>query len=280
MKRILFVDKNKNNYYKVLEKLDDSYFMSYISKSIELKKTINQSDPDIVIYSTDSEISLHTVISGLLETHNDNIPIMVFGIAKEPINFELVFGPFSFNDSIDSIIKLGVAHKELVIKNNKLKEENSYLKEGILSEETEKKLRTFQGFKTQIIQEFKRLKRTDKSLSLMIASIIYDDSTLENYSAKLIEDVSRRVTTVIQEIVRDTDIPLSYDNNKVIVLMPDTDKTGVDIVINRINSEVEDIRINQLAHDFKFDVKIGTAITNKSTNSFSELVKIALEKIK
>ncbi len=275
MKRVLFIDNNKNDYYNILEILD-KYMMSYVSHLSDLENMLYQLEPDVVIYNTNSNINLHSVISALLETDNNMVPILVFGKGEEFVNYELIFGPFSLKDSLDSIIDLGISYKNIITQNNRLKEENIYLKEGVLTDDSERKLRTFESFKTQIVQEFKRVKRTNKPLSLIITTVLFNEETLDLKLKKSREEISQKINKLILESIRDTDIPLSYDNNKVLVLMPDTDEDGLSKAIERINESISLIKKEELERELEFTLKIGKAVTNKDVRSFSELVKIAL----
>jgi len=272
MKRILILDTKKHQYEvrKSLEELGN-FLIDNTNHVDEFRLKLYENDPDLVLYYTDSKINIHDIIELMMDTDYSTTPVLFFtdNDLDEFYNHNLLLGPFQMDEpSFSSIINLGFKYKEIYTKCKEL--EN---KEPLTKEES---FHSFAHFSAQVVQEFKKAKRFNHPLSLVIIQIDSDKTLNQRYPKKVVDEIMLSTVTSIKDVIRDTDIPMSYDENKVLVLMPLTDETGVDLAEERLRSSIENIKIEASGNQVEIDVVIGQATMNEETSKFSEMVKKAM----
>jgi len=272
MKRILILDTKKHQ-YEVRKELESfgSFLIDNTNSVDDFRLKLYENDPDLVLYYSASQINIHDIIELMMDADYSTTPVLFFtdNDLDEFYNHNLLLGPFQNEEpSFSSIINLGLKYKEVFTKCKEL--EN---KETLTKEES---FHSFTHFSAQVVQEFKKAKRFKHPLSLVIIQIDSDKTLNQKYPKKVVDEIMLSTVSSIKDVIRDTDIPMSYDENKVLVLMPLTDETGVDLAEERLRSSIKNIKIEANVIGADIDVVIGQATMNEETSKFSEMVKKAM----
>ena len=136
---------------------------------------------------------------------------------------------------LTAAVRGAIALRELSLKLRAVTEERDALARDTAGSELERDARErfyqFEFFKKIINIELKRSRRYSFPLSLML--VAYDQSELiagSPYERQLFADLAR----IIREGVRDIDIPISFSEETILVMMPHTDLDGAHVVADRI----------------------------------------------
>ncbi len=282
MKRILILD-TKSHQYDVREALSEvgSFLIDNTDSVDEFRLKLYENDPDLILYYTNSNISIHDIIELMFNTDYVSTPVLFFkdNEINEFYKHNLLLGPFNINEeSFSSIINIGLKYKEIYSSYKELEEKVVSLEEGCNSNETG--FHNFSYFSAQVIQEFKKAKRFNHPLSLVIIQIDSEERLKDEYPKDIVEKFMKSIVNSIKQAIRDTDIPTSYDGNKVLILMPLTDETGIELAINRLKSNIEKTVYKDNGLEIKTTATIGSATMNDETSKFSEMVKKAMATFK
>lgn len=278
MKRILILD-TKSHQYEVREALSEvgSFLIDNTDSVDEFRLKLYENDPDLILYYTHSKISIHDIIELMFNTDYVSTPVLFFkdNEINEFYNHNLLLGPFNINEeSFSSIINIGLKYKEIYSNYKALGEKIISLEDDCNSNESG--FHSFSYFSAQVIQEFKKAKRFNHPLSLVIIKIDSEDKLEKEYPEDIVKKFMKSIVSSIKQAIRDTDIPTSYDDNKVLILMPLTDEKGIDLAINRLKSNIEKTVYRDNGLEIKTTAMIGSATMNDETSKFSEMVKKAM----
>lgn len=278
MKRILILD-TKSHQYEVREALSEvgSFLIDNTDSVDEFRLKLYENDPDLILYYAHSKISIHDIIELMFNTDYVSTPVLFFkdNEINEFYKHNLLLGPFNINEeSFSSIINIGLKYKEIYSNYKALGEKIISLEEGCGSNESG--FHSFSHFSAQVIQEFKKAKRFNHPLSLVIIQIDSEDKLEKEYPEDIVKKFMKSIVSSIKQAIRDTDIPTSYDGNKVLVLMPLTDEKGIELAINRLKSNIEKTVYRDNGLEIKTTAMIGSATMNDETSKFSEMVKKAM----
>lgn len=283
MKRVLIVDKLEDHYH-IRELFGENHqIMIDQSDTLEdLRLKLYEITPDVVLYNGEFKgFSLHDLLALLVSTDNQYVPVafMQDGVTMLPHKHELLFGPYAtkidrinFHSILDTLFR----YKELLIQSRELYQENIQLREGILSKEEANRFKTFSFFKDQVIQEFRKAQRFDLSLSLTMVTLDDYENLKRNFPSTTVERFMKALSRSIKDAIRDTDIPMNYDTNKIMILMPMTDSIGLQNAITRIKANIAKTEYHENDMVLKTEAQIGFSVLNPEINTFSEMVKEAL----
>ncbi len=286
MNRIIILDE-QDNHYKTRELLSkiDNILVTHAESLDELRLRFYELDPDLVIYNKDIlNISIHDILAFLLDSDYTSVPIALFSKLPQHIQLhehEQLFGPFQIDSdstTLISIINMLLKHKKAFQQSKLLKEENQQLKHGVLSRQEETLFKDVSFFKVRVMQEIKKARRFNHPLSLAILSFDTNDLIL-NHGPKVVNKFTNMVFQSVKNTVRDTDIPMNYGENQLLILMPNTDDVGLENAIQRLSGNILKIEHKDKGVLLKANFKFGTSIMGKTSETFSEMVKEALKQI-
>lgn len=139
---------------------------------------------------------------------------------------------------------------------------------------------TFSYFKEALYLEVKRTRRHGYPLAVLL--ITYDRRSIAEVRARSDGDGRHEnelyggLSLAVRRAVRETDIPVSYTPENVLVLMPHTDLDGGVTVAKRIRAVVKRSRINAGGRTFAPTLSMGVSASSQSADAtFSQLVKSA-----
>lgn len=136
---------------------------------------------------------------------------------------------------------------------------------------------TFKAFKEILYREVKRARRHGFPLS--IALIAFDPG--DTFPGDASEGEARAqvfggLATAVRESLRDTDLPVSYTGDNVLVLMPHTELAGAVTVAKRIQHRINKSTLRVAGREAHPTVSVGLASTaSLGEGGFGELVKSA-----
>ncbi len=282
MKRILILD-TETHQYEVREKLSEvgNFLIDNTDSIDEFRLKLYENDPDLILYYTRSNVSIHDIIELMFDTDYVSTPVLFFkdNEINEFYKHNLLLGPFNTDEkSFSSIINIGLKYRDIYSSYKELEEKVTSMEEDCNGRKSG--FHSFSHFSAQVIQEFKKAKRFNHPLSLVIIQIDSEDRLKEEYPEDIVNKFMKSIVSSIKQAIRDTDIPTSYDGNKVLVLMPLTDEKGVELAISRLKSNIEKTVYKDNGLEIKTTATIGSATMNDETSKFSEMVKKAMATFK
>ncbi len=130
----------------------------------------------------------------------------------------------------------------------------------------------FEFFKKIIHIEIKRAKRYQIHLSLMYLTFDNVEIMKKEKSAKEFDLLFKNFTDKITTSIRDIDIPITFGDEAILILMPHTDKSGANIVAERIYNKL-------LKHHPQIQFSISIASSQRDELSYSSLMEAIHEGI-
>jgi diguanylate cyclase (GGDEF)-like protein len=125
-------------------------------------------------------------------------------------------------------------------------------------------------------REFRRARRFQHQLSVMIVDIDQFKKVNEKYGENASNQVLLNIANVIQTNVRNVDIPTRYQQEKFAVLLTETDRAGARIISDRLRELIAEIPNITTAGLVKITVSIGVAIMEQDTPNLAELMNTAI----
>jgi diguanylate cyclase (GGDEF)-like protein len=145
--------------------------------------------------------------------------------------------------------------------------------EGILDPTTN--FYTFAHFKEVLFVEVKRARRYGFPLALALISF---DPVSGQMNAELLTQLMSGLALSIRRSLRDTDYPVQYSNDRVLLLMPHTDLAGSLIVARRICERVAKATLQRGETVIHPTISVGVAAGEPGREyNFSDLVRQAQE---
>ncbi len=133
-------------------------------------------------------------------------------------------------------------------------------------------------FFNELDKELKRIDRSDEQVSILLIDLDHFRTINDDYGREIGDVMLTEVTHIIQECLRDTDLPCRLGGEEFGVLLPDTSSNGAFWVAERIREAVmkHNFDIGRDLGVIKCSVSIGvaTAIASEDKHS-SDLYKIA-----
>jgi diguanylate cyclase (GGDEF)-like protein len=134
---------------------------------------------------------------------------------------------------------------------------------------------TFESFKQILFIEVKRALRY--GFPLAVAMIAYDPIELPAADESEVKSMLHGgLAVAIRKSLRDTDLPVYYKGEHVLVVMPHTDRPGALVVAHRIQDKVHrsTLRLEGVALKPRVSIGLGYAQDLK-TESFADIIKVA-----
>ena len=134
---------------------------------------------------------------------------------------------------------------------------------------------TFEHFRQILFLEVKRAIRYQ--VPLAVALITYDPLDAPGVKAEALQPVLRGgLGVAIRKSIRDTDIPVHYKGDHVLLVMPHTDHQGALVVARRIRDKVRRSSLRAGGRALRPTLSIGVgAARDLRKESFAEVIKLA-----
>jgi diguanylate cyclase (GGDEF)-like protein len=112
-------------------------------------------------------------------------------------------------------------------------------------------------------REFTRAKRYRSRLSCMIVDIDHFKAVNDNLGHLQGDAVLRELSALIRNATREVDIPFRFGGEEFLVLLPETDRRGAEVVAERLRRAAEAMPVfrlgGELAEDVKVTISVGVA---------------------
>ncbi len=125
-------------------------------------------------------------------------------------------------------------------------------------------------------REFRKAKRFQRQLSVMIVDVDQFKKVNETYGENAGNQVLRNIANVIKTNVRNVDIPTRYQHEEFAVLLTETDRAGAEIISDRLRELIAEIPNITTAGLVKITVSIGVAVMDVDTSNLAELMNTAV----
>lgn len=168
----------------------------------------------------------------LTAKHDTQSKIKGFSIGVD----DYVTKPFDF-DEVDARIKAMIKKRALYIeleeKHQQLQQTNIKLKDMTVTDE-KTSLYNFRYFKKKLQEEFKRAKRYDTSLSLIMLDLDDFKEINDRLGHQNGDKVLKEFADIVQSNARETDFTARYGGEEFSIILPNTDATMARQVAERI----------------------------------------------
>jgi len=105
-------------------------------------------------------------------------------------------------------------------------------------------------------REFTRAKRYRSRLSCMIVDIDHFKAINDNLGHMQGDAVLRELSALIRNTTREVDIPFRFGGEEFLVLLPETDRRGAEVVAERLRRAAEAMPVFRLGGELADDVKV------------------------
>lgn len=133
-------------------------------------------------------------------------------------------------------------------------------------------------FIEQIELEFKRSKRYNRDLSLLMLDIDHFKSVNDNYGHQVGDIVLRKISSIIINQLRDSDLAFRYGGEEFMVILPETKAEDAINVAKRMKQEIMETRHVYRNLNFKVTASIGIVSIKEMLGTF-ETVDDIIKKV-
>lgn len=133
-------------------------------------------------------------------------------------------------------------------------------------------------FIEQIELEFKRAKRYNRDLSLLMLDIDHFKAVNDNYGHQVGDIVLRKISSIIINQLRDSDLAFRYGGEEFMVILPETKPDDAMNVAKRMKQEIMETRHDYRNFNFKVTASIGIVSVKDMLDTF-ETVDDIIKKV-
>ncbi len=123
--------------------------------------------------------------------------------------------------------------------------------------------------------EYVRARRYKHELAVFMVDLDYFKKINDNFGHAIGDKVLMDVAKLFSNTLRDVDLVARFGGEEFIVLIPETDQTGVEFLANRIREEVQSIIINHNGKAVEVSASLGVALLDEGECDFDELINRA-----
>ncbi len=105
--------------------------------------------------------------------------------------------------------------------------------------------------------EISRAERTDRSLALLMCDLNNFKQVNDRYGHLMGDYVLSQIATILKSCVRGSDYVVRYGGDEFLVLLPETDLEGAEIVRQRVHRKVAEWDLNNRVGDLPISVSMG-----------------------
>ncbi|MBC3873454.1 GGDEF domain-containing protein [Undibacterium flavidum] len=118
-------------------------------------------------------------------------------------------------------------------------------------------------------------KRTGECLSIMMIDVDHFKQINDHYGHQAGDEVLRRLSNLMQSIVRGNDYLARYGGEEFCILLPGTNEAQAAILAERLRRLYEDLLIPWQQHTLRSSISIGIADTEHAANDVERLIELA-----
>jgi len=134
-------------------------------------------------------------------------------------------------------------------------------------------------YNQKIEENFLIAKRYESPLSLFILDIDHFKRVNDTYGHTIGDEVIKMIASEMQKIVRKTDIPCRYGGEEFVMILPQTEREGALLVVQRLHKNIEQ---KQLSYNiegkeiqFSVTVSIGVSSFHKQDTDLDQILQRA-----
>ncbi len=133
-------------------------------------------------------------------------------------------------------------------------------------------------FQSKLEEEFRRAKRYEKPLSLIMTDIDHFKKFNDTWGHQTGDLVLREVARTVRATVRDTDSPARYGGEEFAIILPETDLEGAVLFAERLRQRVEQLVVQGPKGPLQVTISLGvSAVPINPVETTLEMIKLADE---
>jgi diguanylate cyclase (GGDEF)-like protein len=135
-------------------------------------------------------------------------------------------------------------------------------------------LPNYKYFSERLAIEFKRAKRYNSLLSLMMMDIDFFKLINDTYGHLKGDEVLKNIARIIKENVRESDLPARYGGDEFALILPETDRMQAYAVAEKLRKKVEEyiFTLENLEGMAKLTISVGVATLTPDIEEIADLV--------
>jgi len=127
---------------------------------------------------------------------------------------------------------------------------------------------------TRILKdELKRSKRYKHNCSLIMLLVDGLYGIQQSHGPDVSDSILRGVADFLMKTVRDVDVPARFSAEQFLIMLPETDLAGTQVLADRIRQKVQVERVSDLTQNWHVTLSIGIASFPASAGGYEELMK-------
>ncbi|MEB3221867.1 MAG: diguanylate cyclase [Candidatus Sericytochromatia bacterium] len=131
-------------------------------------------------------------------------------------------------------------------------------------------------FEQRLVEELRRAERYGLALSLMIMDIDHFKRFNDTYGHQQGDEVLRHVARTVRASIRDLDTPGRYGGEELLVLMPETDGAGAEVMAERVRQAIEGAGLlGPAGEDLRVTVSVGVATWPRDARDAEAMIEAA-----
>jgi diguanylate cyclase (GGDEF)-like protein len=127
-------------------------------------------------------------------------------------------------------------------------------------------------FQEKLTQELKRISRFSETISLMLVDIDFFKKINDTYGHPVGDLILKKVSRIIQQAIRDIDIPARYGGEEFGVILPKTDEKAARNIAERLRKTVQDKSFTAEGRTFNITVSVGIATSPADAKGKEDLI--------
>jgi diguanylate cyclase (GGDEF)-like protein len=133
------------------------------------------------------------------------------------------------------------------------------------------------AFSQRLEYELNRAKRYKRTLSLMIMAVDDFHTLVPTYGASSGDDVIKSAVAIVQQCIRNTDIPARLNRDRIAIIFPETTSATAMLVAERIREKFSADAIREDLPDLRVTASIGLVSFPSHAREENDLMSKALE---
>jgi len=123
--------------------------------------------------------------------------------------------------------------------------------------------------------EYVRARRYQHHLAVIMLDLDFFKQINDKYGHACGDMVLMRVAKLFSQTLRDVDLVARFGGEEFIILIPETDKVGVDFVAQRIRQEIYDTPMEHNGKNFNITASLGIALIEDVVGDFETMINQA-----
>jgi diguanylate cyclase (GGDEF)-like protein len=123
-------------------------------------------------------------------------------------------------------------------------------------------------FRNQVNQFFQLARRHDQDLSILLVDIDHFKKVNDTYGHQQGDAVLKEMSQILKSLVRDTDIAARYGGEEFVVVLPQTDMQGAQILAERIRESFRTLNIKNVTGEGSMSATCSIGVTTLRLHPF------------